>query len=76
MLIINKKLENGVHMTSDTFLIPNECIEPIKYIYLMYISYIFWCFCTIISDSTYAISLKTSYCYDIVIYGFNSVAYM
>jgi len=56
--MINRKLENGIHVTSDTFLIPNKCIVLIKYIHLMQISCIFWCLCTIIRDSTYATSLK------------------
>ena len=58
MLIVNKKLENGVHMTSGSFLIPTKWTVSIKCIHLMHISYMFRCLCTIIRDSTYAIFLK------------------
>jgi len=58
MLIVNKKLENGVHMTSGSFLIPTKWTVSIKCIHLMHISYMFRCLCAIIRDSTYAIFLK------------------
>jgi hypothetical protein len=36
MLIINNKLENGVHVTSDTFLIPTKWTVSITLILLMW----------------------------------------
>jgi hypothetical protein len=62
-----QEAENGVHVTSDTFLIPTKWTVSIKCTYLMHISYMFRCLCTIIRDSTYASSLKNQlllwYCY-------------
>jgi hypothetical protein len=41
------------------FLIPNKCIVSIMYIYLMHISYMFQCFCTIIRENNYATYAST-----------------
>jgi hypothetical protein len=56
----------------------SNCTVSILYVYLMRMSYyMFRCLCPIIREYSHATYLKIQlqYYYDIVAYGFNSVAY-